>query len=177
MRFDVEINPSPELSALIAAAPSFPARLLKHLATALAVSGQEIVGNSLKYRFTSERGPFPFSQNKLGRVTGRLRQSITATKPQIQEGSSTVTLGFGSNVKYFNLHEFGFTGNVPVRAHTRRGKPVRAHSRAVSIAARAPMQTEVRDQRTVDIVIRNAERAVRRLLADLGNNPATTAHS
>lgn len=176
MQFDVEINPSPELSALIAAAPAFPARLLKNMATALAVSGQEIVGNSLKYRFTSERGPFPIPMAKLGFVSRRLRQSITATQPQIQEGSKTVSIGFGSNVKYFRIHEFGFTGNVPVRAHTRRGKPVRAHSRAVSIAARAPMQTEVRDKRSVDIVIRNAERAVRRLLADLGNNPGPTVN-
>lgn len=160
MNISVSITRSQELRTLLDNAPEFPMRVLEACARALAASGNIIVGNSVKYRFTSERGPFPVSQNKLGRVTGRLRQSITVTRPQIREGDSTVSMSFGSNVRYFAVHEFGFQGNVPVRAHSRRGRPVRAHSRAVRIVARQPMTTELLHPRTESILTEQINRQI-----------------
>lgn len=172
MKITVDITPSAALKAQLAGARVLPARFLQGMGKALAMSGPMIVGNAVKYRFTSERGPFPFSENKLGRVTGRLRQSITNTPPQIQEGSNTVTMGFGSNVKYFGVHEFGFSGNVPVKAHQRKGKPVRAHSRYVKIEARRPMFTELDDDRSLGIIYENAKRQVRIMLDEMEGGPA-----
>jgi len=171
MNVSVDITPSPELRSLLARAATWPQELLKAVARALTMSGPMIVGNAVRYRFTSETGPFPYSQNKLGRVTGRLRQSITHSPPQIQEGTHTVTMGFGSNVKYFAIHEFGFSGSVPVRAHNRRGRPVRAHSRFVRIQAREPMQTELRHTRTSEIILENARRQILAMLEREGGTP------
>lgn len=165
-------------------ARDIPEQSLQALSRALSASGPMIVGNALKYRFTSERGPFPYSQNKLGRVTGRLRQSITSTPPQIQAGTSSVTIGFGSNVRYFAIHEFGFTGNVTVKAHTRKAhtvpklnlsrlaQDVRSHSRYLKLQARAPMATELRDPRTEAIVVENARRQIQKVLDALDGTAA-----
>jgi hypothetical protein len=145
MNVTVDITPSLPLQALFKRAASLPQESLKAIGKALNQAGPIIVGNAVKDRFVESPGPFPFSQNKLGRVTGRLRQSIRNTAPQIQEGSSIVTMGFGSNVKYFRIHEFGFADDVSVRAHTRKnGQQVRAHTRFMKVRARA---RELRDHR------------------------------
>jgi phage gpG-like protein len=173
MNVAIDINPSPGLREMLARARHIPERVLTGLGKALSASGPQIVGNAVKYRFTSERGPFPVSQNKLGRVTGRLRQSITSTPPQINPSAGEVTMGFGSNVKYFGVHEFGYSGSVNVRAHQRKnGQKVRSHSRFVKVAARAPMTTELRDPRTEEIVMKNARRQIAKVVNELEGGPA-----
>jgi phage gpG-like protein len=128
-------------------------------------AGPVIVGNAVKDRFTSQRGPFPVSEHKLGRRTGRLRQSITNTPPQINSSNGEVTMGFGSNVSYFAVHEFGFKGTVQVKAHKRRnGQAVRAHSKQATYAARAPMRTELETNRTTKVVIDAVTRAAKKAL-------------
>jgi phage gpG-like protein len=172
MNVSVTITPSEALATQLRNARVLPQRFLEGMGRALNKSGPMIVGNALKYRFTAERGPFPIGDAKLGRVTGRLRQSITNTKPQINIGSNEVTMGFGSNMKYFGVHEFGFTGNVPVKAHQRKGRPVRAHSRYVKIEARRPMFTELDDDRTLGIVFENVRREVVRAMDESEGGPA-----
>jgi phage gpG-like protein len=161
MKFQVDITPSLPLQGLFKRAASMPQESLKAIAAALKQAGPIIVQNALEYRFTLQKGPFPVSEHKLGVKSRRLRQSIDNTAPQIQEGSSTVTMGFGSNVKYFGIHEFGFSGSVGVKAHSRKnGQNVRAHSRFVKIAAREPMQTELRNSRTADLIYTLAKREI-----------------
>lgn len=182
MNVTVEISPSEDLRNLLLRAREFPERLLDAVGKGLNAAGPIIVGNAVKYRFTSERGPFPVGESKLGRVTGRLRQSISNTKPQIDPSSGEITMGFGSNVgglgggaapvKYFGIHEFGFSGSVNVKAHTRRGKPVRSHGRRVNFAARAPMQTELRETRTSEEIIKQIERRIQAMLRELEGGPA-----
>ena len=172
MNVTVEITPSQGLRDLLDRARTMPEQVLQGLGRALSASGPMIVGNAVKYRFTAERGPFPISDHKLGRRTGRLRQSITNTPPQINPSAGEVTMGFGSNVRYFGVHEFGFTGNVQVKAHQRKGRPVRGHSRYVKIAARAPMTTELMDPRTEEIVVENARRQITRVLNEMEGGPA-----
>lgn len=168
MNVSIEITPSKDLQGLFQRAASLPQESLKAIARALAVSGEIIVGNSLENRFLGISGPFPVSEHRLGRKTGRLRQSIFNTAPQIQEGSSTVTMGFGSNVKYFFIHEFGFSGDVSVRAHSRKnGQKVRAHSRFVNVEARAPMQTELRHPRTAEVILTLAEREILKVINEI----------
>jgi phage gpG-like protein len=164
MKVSVDIRPSAALAAQLQNARVLPQRFLEGMGRALNKSGPMIVGNAVKFRFTAERGPFPVADAKLGRVTGRLRQSITSTKPQIHTGSNEVSMGFGSNVKYFGVHEFGFSGSVQVRAHQRKGRPVRGHSRFVMIAARRPMFTELDHDRTLAIIFENARREAARAI-------------
>ena len=166
MKVSVDIKPSAALKGLLQRARKFPAESVQALGKALAASGPQIVGEAVKYRFTNQRGPFPVSENKLGATVEkpRLRNTISHTKPQINTSDGVVSMGFGSNVKYFGTHEFGLSGSVGVKAHQRKGRPVRAHSRYVKIPARAPMQTELRHARTEEIIFRNATRAITAML-------------
>jgi phage gpG-like protein len=173
MNVSVDIKPSAALANQLRNARVLPLRFLQGMGKALNKSGPMIVGNAVKYRFTSERGPFPVSQNKLGRVTGRLRQSITSTKPQINTASNEIVMGFGSNVKYFGVHEFGFSGSVAVKAHARKnGQQVRSHSRFIKIAARRPMFTELDHDRTLGIVFENARREIIKAIDETEGGPA-----
>lgn len=42
----------------------------------------------------------------------------------------------GSNLVYAAIHQFGFNGPQKVREHTRKGRPVRAHTRHMVMPAR-----------------------------------------
>jgi phage gpG-like protein len=53
--------------------------------------------------------------------TGTLRRSIN--QKVTQEGDSTTAV-VGTNVKYAAVHEYGFTGDVTVPAHTRNNRRV-----------------------------------------------------
>jgi hypothetical protein len=101
------------------AAGGFPVKAMPLLARGIERVGLEVVGLAVKGRFTGQ-GPFPVSQNKLGVVTGRLRRSIRSTKAQVNLRTGQISISFGSNVAYFAIHEFGFHGDVQVKAHTRR---------------------------------------------------------
>lgn len=94
-------------------------RILGPLARAWGSAAQETLGRAVRGRFTG-KGPFPVSDHRLGVVTNRLRRSLRATAPQVNEADGTVSINMGSNVKYFGPHEFGFRGQVQVRGHTRR---------------------------------------------------------
>ncbi len=94
-------------------------RILGPLARAWGSAAQETLGRAVRGRFTG-RGPFPVTERRLGVVTNRLRRSLRATAPQVDEAEGRVSLSMGSNVKYFAPHEFGFRGQVQVRGHVRR---------------------------------------------------------
>jgi len=128
---------------------------------------QQLVYLGTKERFQG-KGPFPVSQHRLGNVTGRLKQDLYAGKTVIS-GNGYIGKA-GSSVTYFGIHEFGFVGNVSVRAHirarhtlpkkkmSRLEQSVRAHSRKLNIPARAPFQNAIADhgQRLVVNSIRQA---------------------
>lgn len=160
------------LSQLLEVAGRMQERALGRLVRTIARASQEIVGAAVKGRFSGQ-GPFPIAANKLGVRTGRLRRSIRATAPQLNLRTGEISVGFGSNVAYFAIHEFGFTGEIQVRGHTRRsvaqkfnargkltkgvqarmkknlrsggssGTQVRPHKRKLKIAARAPLGTQL----------------------------------
>lgn len=169
MNITINITPDPSLLTLLRGLANLPQHALNAAAKGLQAAGPVLVGNAVKDRFTSEQGPFPIGMHKLGRVSGRLRQSITNTRPQIHAESGRVTMSFGSNVKYFAFHEFGFKGEVQVKAHTRRnGQAVRAHSRSLVYPGRQPMQTELGSERTRGVVLESVRRAVVRELDHIG---------
>ena len=187
MNTTITITQSADLQGLFQRAASLPHRMLEGVALALSQSSEIIVGSAVENRFLGSPGPFPVSEHKLGRKTGRLRQSIRATAPQIQEGESTVTMGFGSNVKYFAIHEFG--GTIQRKARTQvnhfrflaDGKSSRfskvkgathaqkneigAHS--VTMPAREPMQTELRHPRTAEVILDYAAREILKVVQEI----------
>jgi phage gpG-like protein len=85
-------------------------------------------------------------------VTGRLRRSIFS---EVTQTSTSVdgTVGSSGDVKYAAVHEFGFSGDEVVKAHTREIK--QAFGRAIS-----PKTVEVREfSRHVDIPERSFMRS------------------
>ncbi len=68
--------------------------------------------------------------------TGVLRASIHSVVKQ-RGGDFTVgTVGIPQHVPYGRTHELGFTGNQRVKAHTRKGATVRAHTRFMRLKKR-----------------------------------------
>ena len=90
------------------------------------------------------------------RDTGRLMASVTSNAGVARETHTATShvLEIGTNVKYANAHQFGFSGTVNVRAHSRKGKPVRAHSRRMNIPARPFLVLQAQDKTEIIEAIR-----------------------
>jgi hypothetical protein len=135
----------------------------------------DVFDDILNRRFTGH-GPFPPSEHRLGVVDGELRKSMKIFPPKLS--GDTITLAAGGTVKYFDVHEYGFSGTVSVRAHERKIKRkrrrrkgeaattmVKAHQREnVVIPARAPLRTGFEDKQTSDrftkAIVKDAEKAI-----------------
>lgn len=193
MEVRIDTAEDARLGKLLETASRMQERALGRLARAIGQASQEIVGAAVKGRFTGQ-GPFPAAANKLGVRTGRLRRSIRATKPQLNLRTGEISVGFGSNVAYFAIHEFGFTGDVQVKGHTRRtvaqkfnargkltknvtarmkknlrsggssGTQVRPHKRRLKVPARAPLGTELKSITTRAAFLRALRNALEPLL-------------
>ena len=74
--------------------------------------------------------------------SGRLSQSVVTDVVRLPTGAGAV---MGTNVVYAKAHEFGFQGTVTVRAHTRLGRQVRAHSRVMRLKERKMFRHAMRD--------------------------------
>jgi hypothetical protein len=180
MRIEITTEGAEQLRELLEKAGEMPARSVAALTRALTQASLEITGQAVKLRFTG-KGPFPPAQNKLGVRSGRLRRSIRVTKPQANLRTGEISLSYGSNVAYFKIHEFGFTGPVQVKGHTRRGRntkagkaaknapapathQVRAHQRQVKVPARAPLGTQLKAATSTASYQRNIARELRDML-------------
>ncbi len=141
------------------------------MAKALSLGMQQLAIRAQKERFTG-KGPFPVAEHRLGVVTGRLRRDIYAEPVEMTQTGYKGRIG--AAVEYFGAHEVGFEGTVQVPAHQRagytvdrpartrtskKGNPfsirankfsvlpgsVRAHSKKLKIAARAPLRTALEE--------------------------------
>lgn len=86
--------------------------ILRVTARELDKQNQITIGHIQEHKL-SERGP-----TTLGVVTNRLRSSPRATPAILADGGLRSSIG--TNVLYAGVHEFGFEGEVNVRAHVRR---------------------------------------------------------
>lgn len=119
MQVRIDTSEDPRLAKILDTVSSIQLRALGRLGRGIQKAGLEIAGEARKLRFHG-KGPYPVSENKLGQVTGRLGRSIRSTKAQVNLRTGEISVGFGSNVKYFAVHEFGFDGQVKVKGHQRR---------------------------------------------------------
>ena len=113
----VKITVQTNLPQVTAALSRLPAQIQQRLTAALDKQTQLAIGHITR-RYMRRRGP-----ETLGVVTSRLRNSLWAT-PARMEGNEVVA-SIGTNVSYAAVHEFGFSGTVNVRAHTRRAGRVK----------------------------------------------------
>jgi hypothetical protein len=152
--FSIKSEGKDTLAIMVSDLPSI---VIPALVRAMAKMGQATISKAQTEHFTG-RGPFPVSENKLGDRTGLLRRSLEASRPVV-ESNGRVSMSMGSQVKYFAIHEFGFSGTMSVAAasvrafthpnafgrgemsiaaHTRK-----AHSKQVNMPARRPLGTAI----------------------------------
>jgi phage gpG-like protein len=161
-----QISINPDLTAAIKGLK--PDVIRAALARGLDRGAMRLVGKITQDRLTG-KGPFPVPQQRLGVRSGRLRQSVRAS--QAKANGDQVSVSIGSAVRYAALHEFGWSGVQPVRAHQRTvrkifGQPlaqpltmtVRAHQRKVTIPERRPFRAGI--ESNVPALEAELERAV-----------------
>ncbi len=139
-----------------------PDVMLGAIQRGMTIGAQIIAGKVIEERLTG-KGPFPVAEHRLGVVTGRLRSSVRATPARIV--GQSVIVSIGTPVEYARAHEFGFEGDVTVRAHDRQGHKVREHQRHVKIAERAPIRTGIKQH------INELQHSIaQEVLKDMGRN-------
>ena len=123
------IRLTPQAAATVQKLAQFPThRLFPAICRGLDAAIEEGMQTTLKTRFTG-KGPFPVGDHRLGVRSGLLRTSFRRSAAKVD--GSRVSAGLGSEVRYWMAHEFGFDGNVTVKAHERtnaineRGEVVR----------------------------------------------------
>jgi hypothetical protein len=106
----------------------------------------EVVTGRIQEKRLSGIGPFPVEEHRLGQVTQQLWRSTRATPSTVtSEGAQAVVTGkIGASVIYAAAHEFGFLGEVQVKAFTtKKGRTVKAHTRRMNVRERAPFRTGI----------------------------------
>ena len=81
-----------------------------------------------------------------------IRAFTAETSRHVKDGFLSVSVQAAA--EYASVLEFGFTGTVNVQAHSRRGVPVKAHTRQMNRPARPH-------------IVPAAERALKQLIGDL----------
>jgi len=129
LRVDVDVLDA-DVAKIAAFFANLPEKVLPALMRAADEGGQVLVALAQKERFRG-KGPYPVSKRKLGVVTGRLRKALWASEPRM-DGPAAIVQRLGANVSYFGVHEFGYSGRVQVRGHTRRLAQGKATKRKVT---------------------------------------------
>jgi phage gpG-like protein len=118
----ISIQVTDNAAQILAKLQNFPQAMATSVAKALDQENELTVGQ-IQIRKLSHKGPMT-----LGVVSARLWKSIVRTCAFVAGGA--IISAIGSNVVYAGVHEFGFDGNVSVRAYVRRRlAPVSAASR------------------------------------------------
>lgn len=153
-RAAVQIQIGPNLADLIDrySGSEFTGRISDGIRYGLDLANQVVVGR-VKVRRLTGKGPFPVSQNKLGHRKRDLIKKFDTNRAEIRDRDRMIVgSSMGTNLEYFGAHEFGFSGAVKVRAHTREnGQKVRAHTRDVKIPERKMVRTELAQMIVKDI--------------------------
>jgi phage gpG-like protein len=115
-----KIKLSPQAEKIVSAYGTLPHRLIDAMRRAMDESNQLAIAN-IKAAHLTGKGPFPIEEHRLGRVTGRLRGSVSATETR-ETGNGRLQSAIGSNVVYAAIHEFGGAIHHSAREMTVRHK-------------------------------------------------------
>lgn len=163
---ETSVQASPDLTAAIKGLK--PEVMARAIARGMR-RGTLLIAGRIQSQRLSGKGPFPASQQRLGVVTGRLRQSVRASEPVFKDNE--VVTSIGSVVKYAKTHEFGFAGSVKVKAHEvtmtslfgrKLAQPLRfsrlPSQRKMSIAERRPFRAGITEH--IGLVEREVAREI-----------------
>lgn len=117
MSTEIRIEIPAEAAAKITALGELPKELLETVRATIDVQNESIVAHIQARRLTAPGAtrPLPPSHGILRHVTGRVKKSLRRNDAQIR--GETVEGTIGTNVRYAGVHEFGFEGDVQVKAH------------------------------------------------------------
>jgi hypothetical protein len=152
----IVIELTPQAQAVIVKLRNFPQEMGQAIKR-----GMDDAGNTAWREITIQRfsgkGPFPVVEHRLGERTERLKQSLfyRAARVEAAGQSVSVTGTMGSEgVKYFPIHEYGFSGIATVKPFFRKNRgskggthQVKGFTRRMNIPARAPMHTGIEDHK------------------------------
>jgi phage gpG-like protein len=97
--------------------PGARAHMLRTMAGALGKQNQLTMGLAIRDRMSFSREA-PTTSEGLRTVSGQLRKAMRSTTPTVNGDSIYSTIG--SNLRYYAVHEFGWSGTQSVREHVRK---------------------------------------------------------
>ena len=113
----VSIQLTTNASAVLTRLRRMPFEMAEGIAAAINEQNERTVTAVITNRMNYP-GKGPVIADGLRRQSGMAVKSVRTVPAEIR--GNTISGSFGSNLKYVRAHEFGFTGTVNVRAHTRR---------------------------------------------------------
>lgn len=153
----IEVDVS-QIAGAEAAFRQVPARLKKHMKTAMQDSLYEVLKHGM---------------DRVHVITGTLRRSITATRP-IENTGGGYDGKVGTNLVYAKMEEYGYSGPQNVRSHTRTrafGRETRpyivgAFTRNINRPEHPYLRPALAESR--DAIIRFHQQAVADTVAEMG---------
>src|ERR1035437_152631 len=104
MSAQIKLQLAPEAERIVRNLQTMPTDMVAAVARAMDQGNQLAVSQIQRFHLTG-KGPFPVEEHKLGRVSGLLRESVSASPAVVQD--TKVRSSIGSTVVYAAIHEFG----------------------------------------------------------------------
>lgn len=167
MSVSITVTLTPDSVALLEKWKTMPQQSVEAIKRSMTKSIEVVTGRIQEKRL-SGIGPFPVEEHRLGQVTQQLWRSTRSTPATVTTTgtSAEISGAIGASVKYAAVHEFGFSGEVHVKEHLRKGRSVKAYNRRMNIRARAPFQTGINEN--LDYISGEIEKE---LVTTLGGRP------
>jgi hypothetical protein len=151
IKIEIPAETQRKIEKLILLPEGFPQAIKRGMDYAIA-----IVRGRIQRERLSGKGPYPPDEHRLGRVTGKLQESLRNEPAVITDGGRTITGEIGTNIFYAALHEYGFVKDDVVRG---QGKPYK-----LEFPERAPVRTGVEEN--ADFIAEEIGYEVDKLLED-----------
>jgi phage gpG-like protein len=142
MSASIKVELSPSAIALLQRFDKMPSEFPHAVARGM-TKALEVVTGRIQEKRLSGKGPFPVEEHRLGQVTQQLvRSTRAAPATVVSEGTHSEVVGaIGASVIYAAVHEFGFQGEVNVKASAGR----KAYKRNMNMPERAPFRTGINE--------------------------------
>jgi hypothetical protein len=152
----IVIELTPQARAVILKLQKFPQNVGQAIKRGMDEAGQTAWREISDTRFGGiGPRPYPVAEHKLRQISGRLKLSLFWRQARVETTGQLVSVTgamVSEGVRYFPIHEYGFSGTANVKPFFRKnrsaGKPVsqvKGHTRRMNIPARAPMHTGLQD--------------------------------
>jgi len=154
----IVIELTPQAQAVIVKLQKFPQNIGQAIKRGMDEAGLKAWREISDTRFSGiGPRPFPVAEHKLRQISGRLKGSLFWRAARVETAGQLVSVTgamVSEGVRYFPIHEYGFSGTANVKPFFRKNrstkKPlseVKGHTRRMNIPARAPMRTGIEDHK------------------------------